>query len=366
MNNYFYMLLKKKLSLMMAGTVLFAFCFEQKAAQANLTNHVHDDSPLVSKVHNQDVLVVPPDASNRPAYYSAGTLNTLLATGKDTNGTFSLLDIVSLPQIGTPPHIHTREDELYYILKGQVTFELGSLTGPQSIVANPGTFAFLPKNKPHRWQNTGTTLSELLVFPFPSGFEGFIIDQNQPVTDRSAPIPLSPVTPEILTIAEKYGLKLISGSPSDFYEDHTKHGLEHIIVPPGMNNRPSFTEAGAVFTSLVNEEETGGQVSLFDVDLVPQSGFQNFIGNEQQNNAFYVLDGDITFQIDNTITHGAPGTFVYLPKGESYSLRNLGTTSARTLFLETPTPVPEPTFTFGLLASAALGSVSLFNRMSKK
>jgi quercetin dioxygenase-like cupin family protein len=354
----------KKLSMVIAGAALSAFCLGQEAARAHPGHSPfvpHEITPL-SEAGDQDVLVVPPDASGRPAYYSAGTLNTLLATGQETGGAFSLLNIVSLPQFGTPPHIHTREDEVYYVLDGQVNFQLGSPTGPQNIAATPGTFAFLPQGRPHAWQNTGTTLAEILVFPFPAGFEGFIIDQNQPVIDRSAPIPASPPTPEIFDIAQEYGLQVLSGSPSDFYESDT---MEHLVIQPGSTNLPSFNEAGALFTSLATWEDTGGQVSVFDVAFAPQTGSAQLVSNNRESQSFYILDGDVTFQIGDETTLGTPGTFVYLPAGTSYAFQNLGTTPARTLLLRTPASVPEPASTLGLLALGALGTASLLKRKQK-
>jgi quercetin dioxygenase-like cupin family protein len=355
----------KKLSRVIAGAVLSGFCLGQEAARPHPGHSpfVPHENTLLSEAGGQNVLVVPPDALGRPAYYSAGTLSTLLATGQETGGAFSLLNIVSLPLFGTPPHIHTREDEVYYVLDGQVNFQLGSPTGPQNIAATPGTFAFLPKGRPHAWQNTGTTLANILVFPFPAGFEGFIIDQNQPVIDRSAPIPASPPTPEIFDIAQEYGLQVLSGSPSDFYESDT---MKHLVIQPGSTNLPSFNEAGVLFTSLATREDTRGQVSVFDVALAPQTGSAQLVSNNWQSQAFYILNGDVTFQIGDKTTLGTPGTFVYLPAETSYAFQNLGTTPARTLLLTTPVSVPEPSSTLGLLGSGAfLGTAFLLKRKQK-
>jgi quercetin dioxygenase-like cupin family protein len=355
----------KKFSTVIAGAALYTLCLGLETAQAHQGHSPfvpHEITPL-SKAEGQDVLVVPPDAAGRPAYYSTGNIYTFLATGQETGGVFSIFDFLVPPQSATLPHIHSQEDEVFYVREGEVTFQLGSPTGIQNISAIPGTFIFLPKNRPHTWQNTGTTPAKMLTLVFPTGFEGFFVDQNQPVIDPSAPIPL-PLPPELLApIGQRYGVR--PASPSDFSENNNLEGvLDYLVVQPN-SNRPSFNEAGALFTSLATGEETGGQFSLFDVALAPQTGSVQPVSNNQESQSFYILDGDVTFQIGDRTTLGTPGTFVYLPKGIRYAFQNLGTTTARTLLLKTPTSVPEPTSTLGLLAFGALGTVSLLKRKQK-
>ncbi|MCC5633256.1 cupin domain-containing protein [Nostoc sphaeroides CHAB 2801] len=348
----------KKFSIIIAGAALSALCFGLETAQAHPGHSPftpHEITPL-SKAGGQDVLVVPPDATGRPAYYSTGNIYTFLATGQETGGAFSIFDFFVPPQSATLPHIHSQEDEVFYVREGEVTFQLGSPTGIQNISATPGTFIFLPKNRPHTWQNTGTTPAKMLTLVFPAGFEQFFVDQNQPVIDPSAPIP-PPLPPELLApIGQRYRVR--PASPSDFSENNLEGLLDYLVVQPN-SNRPSFNEAGALFTSLATSEETGGQLSLFNVALAPQTGSAQIVSNEQESQSFYILDGDVTFQLGNKTTVGKAGTFIYLPKGTSYTFQNLGTTPARTLLLRTPTSVPEPTSTLGLLALGALGTTFL-------
>ncbi len=90
------------------------------------------------------------------------------------------------------------------------------------------------------------------------------------------------------------------------------------------------------------------------------------MSNDRESQSFYILNGDVTFQIGDRTTVGTPGTFVYLPKGTSYAFQNLGTTPARTLLLRTPASVAEPTSTLGLLALGVLGTASLLKRKKKQ
>jgi quercetin dioxygenase-like cupin family protein len=47
-----------------------------------------------------------------------GNLTTNLAEKKDTNGAYFLMEAMLAPGTEPPPHVHTREDELPYVLEG--------------------------------------------------------------------------------------------------------------------------------------------------------------------------------------------------------------------------------------------------------
>jgi quercetin dioxygenase-like cupin family protein len=351
----------KKLSMIIAGATLSALCLGLQAAQAHPGHSPsvpHDITPL-SKTAGQDVLVVPPDASDRPTYSVFTGFSTFLATREDTNGQFSLFDLSVNPNGGgPPPHIHNQQDEAFYVLDGDVQFLLGN----QTTVGEPGTFVYVPKGRRHQFLNPGTTRASLLALTFPSGFEGFFAEEGKLVIDISNPPPPRTDFAEIAPIAAKYDTQLAL-SP----EASENPGLQDfILLPPDAPNRPSFNEAGGLFTSLATNEETTGNFSLFDVSLAPQAGPGQVKINDQESQSFYVLDGEVTFQIGDQTTVGTPGTLVYLPEGTPYAFQNLGMTPARTLLLSTPTAVPEPTSTLGVLGLGACGIAALLKRKQKQ
>ncbi|MBD0389443.1 MAG: cupin domain-containing protein, partial [Nostoc sp. C3-bin3] len=138
--------------------------------------------------------------------------------------------------------------------------------------------------------------------------------------------------------------------------------LNFVVVPPDASNRPSFSKAGGLYTSLASVEETNGQFSLFDISLTPQSVSEQLMSNDQESQSFYVIDGGVTFQIDDQTIVGTPGTFVYLPQGTPYAFQNQGTSKARTLLLSKPASVPEPASTVSLLIFGLCGTASLLKR----
>jgi len=50
-----------------------------------------------------------------------GDVYRFLATGEDTNGKYALLEAIVPPGGGPPPHVHSREEEGFYILEGEIT-----------------------------------------------------------------------------------------------------------------------------------------------------------------------------------------------------------------------------------------------------
>lgn len=340
--------------MVIAGAALSTLCLGLEAAQAQPKDSSNNILPLSTV--GQDVLVVPPNALDRPTYSVITGLATFLATGKETGGQFSLFDLTVPPQAGPPPIIQTQQDEGLYILDGQMSILLGN----EGIIGTPGTFVYFPKGRRHTYQNIGTTPAKALLLTTPSGFEGFYREEgrNTLVTDRSnPPEPLRDFA-VIGQIAAKYGSQLaLSPETTDLPPD-----FNFVVVPPNASNRPSFSKAGGLYTSLASVEETNGQFSLFDISLTPQSVSEQLMSNDQESQSFYVLDGDVTFQIDDQSIVGTPGTFVYVPQGTPYAFQNQGTSKARTLLLSKPASVPEPAFTVSLLIFGLCGTVSLLKR----
>jgi quercetin dioxygenase-like cupin family protein len=126
---------------------------------------------------------------------------TLLATGEDTGGAYALIHAVVPPQGGPPPHIHRREDETFYVLEGELTFQADG----QTIEARAGAFLTLPKGSLHTFKNTGPTTAKMLITVHPSGLEQFFAEVSCPSQEES----VSPAAiAKLLAVAPKYGLEI--------------------------------------------------------------------------------------------------------------------------------------------------------------
>jgi mannose-6-phosphate isomerase-like protein (cupin superfamily) len=90
------------------------------------------------------------------------------ATAQTTGGTLSLFEEVP-PLADTPRHVHTHEDELFYVLEGEHVF----VVGDKEHRLGPGGMVFAPRGIPHEQRRVVPRKGRLLIMTTPAGFEGF-------------------------------------------------------------------------------------------------------------------------------------------------------------------------------------------------
>jgi hypothetical protein len=96
-----------------------------------------------------------------------------------------------------PPHVHSREDEIFYVLEG----ELGVRIGDQEFQIGPGSCVFAPRSIPHAVWNMGTQPNRGLSLFLPGGFEKFF-EELAAVPHQGGP----PDMARIVEINHRYGL----------------------------------------------------------------------------------------------------------------------------------------------------------------
>jgi quercetin dioxygenase-like cupin family protein len=135
-----------------------------------------------------------------------GTLAVIKATAADTGGQMTIVDVTNPPGFAGPLHVHHREDEAFWILEGDVTFEVGDST----IEAHAGDYAFGPRHIPHRYDVGGAGCPMLFIFT-PGGVENLIRETSEPARSRTLPPPSEeePDLERINAIAKEYGNELL-------------------------------------------------------------------------------------------------------------------------------------------------------------
>jgi len=109
------------------------------------------------------------DGDGEKIHGPAGGPTTIKARAETTNGTFTALENIVAPRQGPPLHIHVREDEIYYILSGDLRFKADE----ETLDAPTGSFVFIPRGTPHCFRNIGDDPARILVMFTPAGMERF-------------------------------------------------------------------------------------------------------------------------------------------------------------------------------------------------
>ena len=140
---------------------------------------------------------------DRSVWYN-GALMTFLAVGEETQGKFALIEAVSRKGNDPPPHTHRREDEIFYVLEGEVVASVGDRT----IKGTPGTMIFLPRDVRHSF-TIESEHARMLILVTPAGLEGWFKEFSVPTTAMTLPPANEPGYQDVqrmLEAAPRYGL----------------------------------------------------------------------------------------------------------------------------------------------------------------
>ena len=89
----------------------------------------------------------------------------VLLTTEAAGGAISVIMGWLKPGEGPPDHVHSNQEELFFIVEG--TCEVA--VGDQTSTAGTGTIVFIPRNTVHRIKNVGDTTACILDLTLPGG-----------------------------------------------------------------------------------------------------------------------------------------------------------------------------------------------------
>jgi quercetin dioxygenase-like cupin family protein len=98
---------------------------------------------------------------------------------------------------------------------------------------------------------------------------------------------------------------------------------------------PAFWGPGDLYTFLVTGEESGGSYFAMEA-LVPTGGGPPPHIHRNEDETFYLLEGQITFRLGDDSVVAGPGDFVNVPRGAVHCFRNEGSEPARMVLTFTP------------------------------
>jgi quercetin dioxygenase-like cupin family protein len=137
-----------------------------------------------------------------------GAVFHFLTHGNEINGSPSLIKITVQRGSEPPKHVHSREDESYFILKGSIRYSVGA----DEIIVSEGEYIYLPKNVAHSFQLLSEK-AEVLMWLSPAGLEQWFWDNSNPAPDGNAlPVPQGPPPPHVIehfvSSLREYGVEM--------------------------------------------------------------------------------------------------------------------------------------------------------------
>lgn len=122
----------------------------------------------------------------------------------DTGGAYYAFEVISPAGMGIPPHVHSREDEVIYVIEGDYEVFLGG----KVFRAGPGSVLNFARGTAHGFQNVGRTAGRTVWVVTPgASFEKFFHELAQ----------VPPGPPDLQMIGALFG----------------KYGMD-LLPPPGL------------------------------------------------------------------------------------------------------------------------------------
>jgi quercetin dioxygenase-like cupin family protein len=135
-----------------------------------------------------------------------GDVYRFLATGDQTQGRYAMWEALVLPGGGPPKHTHSREEEGFYVLEGDIMLTVGD----KRLALSAGMFANMPVGVEHAFKNESSNTARMLISIAPAGLEKmfFEVGVPMPAGATTAPAPTQEEIAKLLQIAPRYGIAM--------------------------------------------------------------------------------------------------------------------------------------------------------------
>ena len=284
-----------------------------------------------------ELKVIGPDEGR--AIHWLGSRATFFATSTDTASAYAIWTDEPPPGGGPVPHVHTREEEFFYVLEGNLTFWCAG----QEFAATPGAFVGLPKGLGHQFRNDGEGPSRTLIVLVPGGCEGFFLELGNPYSEpRDATIPPDPK--RIEEVSARYGQEIAAPTLR-----HPVPGPSSVDLPLGVGRAPTlrgpgegeaFATGGVLLTLKAVGSQTLGSYILTEIKVAAGATFPAH-RHARYAEGLFVLEGEISVQADGPPLVAGAGSVVVIPSGAKHALANTNGRPARVLSLTTPAGIDD-------------------------
>jgi mannose-6-phosphate isomerase-like protein (cupin superfamily) len=145
------------------------------------------------------------------ALWHLGALLNFKALGEETGGQFWALEGLADRHMAVPLHAHSREEEVWYVLEGEITFYIGD----KAVDGGPGTVVYIPRDTPHTFQIKSET-ARWFGIGLPAGLDRWFFETGEPAGELTLPPPPSgpPDVGAIIASLRAYGTETLGPPPN--------------------------------------------------------------------------------------------------------------------------------------------------------
>jgi quercetin dioxygenase-like cupin family protein len=126
---------------------------------------------------------------------------TVLLRSEESDGKVAVIEIGASAERKGPPLHHHDFDEAFYVLEGELTFQLRD----ELFTRRAGELAFAPRGVPHTYANRSGANARALIVCTPAGFERYFDRIAARIAGVEPPPEASKPIPEVTTVGPAIG-----------------------------------------------------------------------------------------------------------------------------------------------------------------
>lgn len=151
------------------------------------------------------------DQGQGRALWHFGALMNFKALGAETDGQFWAVEGLADKNMAVPLHVHSVEDEVWYVLDGEIEF----IVGDEHRIGTAGTFLYIPRGTPHTFMVRSET-ARWFGFGTPAGLDQWFFETGEPAQSLTIPPPpdAPPDVAAIVASLQRYGTDTLGPPPN--------------------------------------------------------------------------------------------------------------------------------------------------------
>lgn len=240
---------------------------------------------------------------------SPGRQSLSLLIGEETAGALYATDVYLSPGFGAPSHHQPTEEELWYLLEGELDVRVGA----KRASLRAGAFAYIPRNTTHAFRNNGSSTARLLAWNSPAGHERAFEEMRRKADQGITAFP------DLREMFRLYEVLLHADeaqiAPND---DGAADGARRARIVLDRAEAPDVSAHGADARLLLSAEQSGGGFEVTDVRL--PRGVALPARREVVDVCVYLLAGAAVLSVDGGEQPAKRGAFAFIPRGHTLGI----------------------------------------------